>query len=73
MAFAEESFGAFEDFFAVVLVESIVVLSIFLLELCLLLFWDVFHVFFIEQGYLLDKGADDVPDICDSSVFFDSG
>lgn len=48
MAFAEESFGAFEYFFAVVLVESIVVLPVFLLELCLLLFWDVFHVFFIE-------------------------
>lgn len=47
LAFAEQSFDAFEDLFTVRLVESIMIVSKFLLKLLFLLLWYFFHVLFI--------------------------
>lgn len=66
----KDSLQALKDLFTVVLIEPIMVLPELLFKLSLVLFWNLLHVFLIQQRNPLSDDTDNLPNISYPSVLF---
>lgn len=71
LTLAKQTLDTIENIVRVGLIESVMILIEFFLELFLLTVRNIFHIFLIKQGKFKYKSIENVPNISDSSALLD--